>query len=115
MVLQQCFMTVQHCTQVQVCINYIGPGYKFYFNSYIHGIQSIIIILYNIGRFWEVVERLKINHFYTTPSVIQKLMSLDKDIPSSFNLSSLRVIASGEQRLICIALFNCLDYFHASR
>ena len=48
-----------------------------------------------IGRYWEVVEKLKINHFYTTPSVIQKLRSLDKDIPDSFDLSSLRVIASG--------------------
>lgn len=54
-------------------------------------------ILYYVARYWEVVERLKINHFYTTPSMIRKLMSLDKDIPNSFDLSSLRVIASGKQ------------------
>ena len=85
MVLQQCFMTVQLCIQVQVCKNQ---------EKYPE------LILYNIGRYWEVVERLKINHFYTTPSVIQKLMSLDKDIPNSFDLTSLRVIASGEQQLL---------------
>ena len=36
-----------------------------------------------------------LNHFYTTPSMIQKLMSLDDEIPTSFDLSSLRIIGSG--------------------
>ena len=71
---------------MHVCIN---PGIAIYCNNFIKLISRFK------ARFWEVVEKLKINHFYTTPSVIQKLMSLDKDIPSSLDLSSLRIIASG--------------------
>ena len=56
-----------------------------------------IIIL---ARYWELVTELGINHFYTTPSVIRKLMSNDKEVQSLYNLSSLRIIASGRYMVL---------------
>ena len=48
-----------------------------------------------IARYWELITKLGINHFYTTPSVIQKLMSQDKELQTLCDLPSLRIIASG--------------------
>lgn len=50
------------------------------------------------GRYWEMVQRLKVNHFYTTPSAIRKLMKADRDCTNGYDLSSLRTIASGYLR-----------------
>ena len=79
--------------------------------SYLHTFNFFNLY---IARYWELVEKLKVNHFYTTPSMIRKLMSLDKDIPSSYDLSSLRVIASGKQKIKSRAngtLSQRLDFF----
>jgi acetyl-CoA synthetase len=48
------------------------------------------------GRYWEMVERLKVNHFYTTPSAIRKLMKSKDCSVDSYDLSSLKTIGSGE-------------------
>ena len=56
-------------------------------------IYHLFVIL--IDRYWEIITELDVNHFYTTPSVIRKLMSNDKEAQSSYSLSSLRIIASG--------------------
>lgn len=47
------------------------------------------------GRYWEMVERLKVNHFYTSPSAIRKLMKADRNYADNYDLSSLKTIASG--------------------
>ena len=46
------------------------------------------------GRFWDVVDRLKITQFYTAPTAIRALMSCGEDFPSKYDLSTLRVLGS---------------------
>ena len=46
--------------------------------------------------------------FYTMPSVIRKLMSLDNDIPSSLDLLSLKVIGSGKIQYISDSIYSGL-------
>ena len=46
------------------------------------------------GRFWDVVDRLKVTQFYTAPTAIRALMSHGADIPNKYNLSTLRVLGS---------------------
>ena len=46
------------------------------------------------GRFWDVVDRLKITQFYTAPTAIRALMSCGDDFPSKYDLSTLRVLGS---------------------
>jgi acetyl-CoA synthetase len=46
------------------------------------------------GRFWEVVEKYKVTHFYTAPTAIRALMSFDMDYVTKYDLSSLKVLGS---------------------
>ena len=46
------------------------------------------------GRFWEVVEKYKVTHFYTAPTAIRALMSFDLDFVNKYDLSSLKVLGS---------------------
>jgi len=50
------------------------------------------------GRFWEMIERHKVNIFYTAPTAIRSLIkaadSDEKVHPKNWNLSSLRVLGS---------------------
>lgn len=46
------------------------------------------------GRFWEVVEKYKVNQFYTAPTAIRALMGQGTEWPEKYDLSSLRVLGS---------------------
>ncbi len=46
------------------------------------------------GRFWEVVEKYKVTHFYTAPTAIRALMKEDLDYVKKYDLSSLKVLGS---------------------
>lgn len=46
------------------------------------------------GRFWEVVDKLKVNQFYTAPTAIRALMAQGDEWVRSKDLSSLRVLGS---------------------
>jgi len=46
------------------------------------------------GRFWDVVDRLKVTQFYTAPTAIRALMSHGEEIPGKYNLSTLKVLGS---------------------
>ena len=46
------------------------------------------------GRFWEVVEKYKVTHFYTAPTAIRALMSYDLDFVKKYDLSSLKILGS---------------------
>jgi len=48
----------------------------------------------NAGRFWDVVDRLKVTQFYTAPTAIRALMSHGEEVPSNYDLSTLRVLGS---------------------
>lgn len=46
------------------------------------------------GRFWEVVEKHKVNQFYTAPTAIRALAKENLDYVEKYNLSSLKVLGS---------------------
>ncbi len=48
----------------------------------------------NYGRFWEIVEKHKINQFYTAPTAIRALAKQDLSFVESYNLSSLKFIGT---------------------
>ena len=46
------------------------------------------------GRFWEIVEKLKVTHFYTAPTAIRSLAKESLDYVLKYDLSSLKVLGS---------------------
>lgn len=48
----------------------------------------------NAGRFWQVIERHKVNIFYTAPTAIRSLQQAPLDFVEKYDLSSLRVLGS---------------------
>lgn len=46
------------------------------------------------GRFWAIVEKFRVNSFYTAPTAIRALMAEGDDFPKQYNLTSLRVLGS---------------------
>jgi len=48
----------------------------------------------NPGRFWEIIEKFKINQFYTAPTAIRALMKEGEQWPAKYDLSSLRILGS---------------------
>lgn len=48
----------------------------------------------DIGRFWKVVEKHKVNIFYTAPTAIRTFMKWGEEYPEKHDLSSLRLLGS---------------------
>ncbi len=48
----------------------------------------------DFGRFWEVVEKHKVNQFYTAPTAIRALAKQGADLVGKYDLSSLKVLGS---------------------
>jgi acetyl-CoA synthetase len=46
------------------------------------------------GRFWEVIERYRVNIFYTAPTAIRAFIKWGDDWPNKYDLSSLRLLGS---------------------
>ena len=46
------------------------------------------------GRFWQIVEKFKVNSFYTAPTAIRALIRLGDEWPAKYNLTSLRVLGT---------------------
>ena len=46
------------------------------------------------GRFWQVIDKHRVNIFYTAPTAIRSLMAQGLDFVNPYSLSSLRVIGS---------------------
>ncbi|MCP4911772.1 MAG: acetate--CoA ligase [Oligoflexia bacterium] len=46
------------------------------------------------GRFWQVIDKLKVSHFYTAPTAIRALEACDIKFVQEANLSSLKVLGS---------------------
>jgi acetyl-CoA synthetase len=46
------------------------------------------------GRLWKIVEKFKVNSFYTAPTAIRALIRLGDEFPAKYNMSSLRVLGS---------------------
>ena len=58
-------------------------------------VKSGLTLLCNVGRYWEMVQRLKITHFYTIPCVLQKLKNKGDEYVKRYDLTSLKTIAVG--------------------
>lgn len=48
----------------------------------------------DFGRFWEVIEKHRVNQFYTAPTAIRALAKRSSDFVTKYNLSSLKVLGS---------------------
>ncbi len=48
----------------------------------------------DFGRFWEIVEKHKVNQFYTAPTAIRALAKENLDFVEKYDLSSLKVLGS---------------------
>ncbi len=48
----------------------------------------------DVDRFWDIVERHKVTHFYTAPTAIRALMRYGNDPVERHNLSSLKVLGT---------------------
>ncbi|MEO8241815.1 MAG: acetate--CoA ligase [bacterium] len=46
------------------------------------------------GRFWSVIQKHKVNQFYTAPTAIRSLMGLGTDLVEKYDLSSLKLLGS---------------------
>ena len=46
------------------------------------------------GRWWEIIEKYKVNILYCAPTAIRNFMKWGEDIPADFDLSSLRLLGS---------------------
>lgn len=48
----------------------------------------------DIGRFWAIVEKYRVNIFYTAPTAIRAFMRWGEEYPNKYDLSSLRLLGS---------------------
>lgn len=48
----------------------------------------------DFGRFWQVVEKYRVNSFYTAPTALRALMKEGDSWPQKYDLSSLRVLGT---------------------
>jgi len=46
------------------------------------------------GRFWQIIEKFKVNQFYTAPTAIRSLIRLGDEWPNKYDLSSLKTLGS---------------------
>jgi acetyl-CoA synthetase len=46
------------------------------------------------GRFWNIIDKYKVTHFYTAPTAIRSLMSFGDAIVDNYSLESLKVLGS---------------------
>lgn len=46
------------------------------------------------GRFWQIIEKFRVNIFYTAPTAIRALICYGKSIPDKYDLSSLRLLGT---------------------
>ena len=46
------------------------------------------------GRWWEIIEKYGVTLFYAAPTAIRSFMKTGREVPDSFDLSSLRVLGS---------------------
>ncbi len=48
----------------------------------------------DFGRFWEIIEKHKVNKFYTAPTALRALMKEGDEWPNKYNLSSLKILGT---------------------
>jgi len=48
----------------------------------------------DFGRFWEIIEKHKVNKFYTAPTALRALMKEGDEWPDKYNLDSLKILGT---------------------
>ena len=48
----------------------------------------------DFGRFWEIIEKYKVNKFYTAPTALRALMKEGDKWPNKYNLDSLKILGT---------------------
>lgn len=48
----------------------------------------------HVGRFWEIIEKYKVNQFYTAPTAIRLLMKYKNDVVQKYDLNSLKILGT---------------------
>ncbi len=48
----------------------------------------------NPGRYWQVIEKWKVNQFYTAPTAIRAIAAAGEEWPSKYEMPSLRILGS---------------------
>ena len=48
----------------------------------------------NPDRYWQVIEKWKVNQFYTAPTAIRAIAAAGEEWPSKYDMPSLRVLGS---------------------
>ncbi len=48
----------------------------------------------DFGRFWEIIEKHKVNKFYTAPTALRALMKEGDKWPNKYNLNSLKILGT---------------------
>jgi acetyl-CoA synthetase len=54
------------------------------------------LLNYFLGRYWEMVQRLKITHFYTAPTAIRMLIKCGEEWVHKYDRSTLRILGCGK-------------------
>ena len=47
-----------------------------------------------LDRFWDIIERHKVTHFYTAPTAIRTFMKWGEELPNKHNLTSLKLLGT---------------------
>ena len=61
------------------------------------GVIGVPLCVYNPleGRYWEMIERLKITQFYTAPTALRLLLKSGDKFVTKHDRSSLRILGCG--------------------
>ena len=49
-----------------------------------------------LGRYWEVIERLRVNQFFTAPTAVRLLIKSGDEFVKKYDRTSCRVLACGK-------------------
>jgi len=90
-----------HENDIYFCTADIGWITGHTYNCYGPLLNAGSIVIYegaldypNFGRWWEIIEKYKVSIFYTSPTAVRMLKKQGDEIPSKYNLTTLRVLAS---------------------
>ena len=103
-------MTVFH----SVSINFMAVYWMCLCNAMGHGpsVKNITQSLFTLfqGRYWEMVERLKITHFYTAPTAIRMLIKCGEEWVHKYDRSALRILGCG--KLLNFIYYQFVPWIH---
>ncbi len=87
-----------------------GTSYGI-FAPLLHGVRSLVVEADFEGELWyRLLERHRVNIWYTSPTAIRMLMKMGSDLTAQFDFSALRLIASVGEPLNPEAVMWTLDH-----